>query len=126
MQQNNKLIILKLDMRHYLYPTAVNYARNLAENSGKLRIFSWRKMQSPSNRGHLVCRYTQFFIIKKAVTPDLSLLEGVSHRLVRSYIWKESYKPSRFSFSHVEQRKEGEFDLPEGKITLQRRRDKEK
>lgn len=117
MQQNNKLIILKLDVRHYLYPAAVNYTCNLAENSGKLRIFSWRKRSHHlSIWGHLVCRYMQFFIIKKAVAPDLSLLEGVSHRLVQSYIWKELYKPSRFSFSHVEQRKGGE-----GVISLKER-----
>lgn len=53
-QQNNKLIIFKFDVRHYLYPAAVNYKCNLAKNPAKLRIFSWRK-RSHHISGAILC-----------------------------------------------------------------------
>lgn len=50
-----------------------------------------------------------------------------SHRLVRSYIWKDLYKsPSFFPFSHVEHGKEREFDLSKERLPPQRLGDKEK
>lgn len=78
--------------------------------------------------GHLVRPHIQFFIVRKAVRQALSLIDGVSDRLVKVIPGKMfTNHPVFFSpFSHVEQEKEGELNSSQEKITPQGLGDKEK
>lgn len=123
-----KLLFLKeVGVRWYnLYPTAVNFViwLTILERWESSRGENAIAMYLGAFLHIGICNFSS--LKKLQLRIFLSLIEGVSHRLVKSYICKELYKPYKFPFSQMEQRKEGEFDLPEGKITPQRLGDKEK